>query len=188
MQRCTFPLHYAISPRCTDSNPVTIRLRQKLFLILKATRQHARNLGIFAFLYKSTMLAMRNISGKESRYDSFVAGLLGGYVVFGRSRSSVSQQIVIYVFSRVVLAISKLALTSRVREPVAGVGDIFSHGSKIGGSAGGWGLIADEKLARMVRKNSWPVFATLSWACVMYLFRWHPDSMQPSLRSSMHYM
>lgn len=32
-------------------------------------------------------------AGKEGRYDSFVAGLLGGYVVFGRNRGSVSKQV-----------------------------------------------------------------------------------------------
>ena len=34
----------------------------------------------------------------------------------------------------------------------------------------------------------WPVFASLSWGAVMYLFRWHPDTIQPSLRSSMTYL
>jgi hypothetical protein len=39
-----------------------------------------------------------------------------------------------------------------------------------------------------VVRNAWPAFASLSWAMVMYLFRWHPENVQPSLRSSMHYM
>lgn len=43
------------------------------------------------------MLVLRNISpagsGKEGRYDSFFAGLLGGYAVFGRQRGSISQQV-----------------------------------------------------------------------------------------------
>jgi len=37
-------------------------------------------------------------------------------------------------------------------------------------------------------KNGWPVFASLSWAMVMYIFRWHPEAVQSSLRSSMSYM
>lgn len=36
--------------------------------------------------------------------------------------------------------------------------------------------------------NAWPVFAALSWGMVMWVFRWHPDTVQPSLRSSMKYM
>lgn len=46
------------------------------------------------------MIVLRNISppgsGKEGRYDSFFAGLLGGYAVFGRQRGSISQQVCRY--------------------------------------------------------------------------------------------
>lgn len=46
------------------------------------------------------MIVLRNIppagSGKEGRYDSFFAGLLGGYAVFGRQRGSISQQVCQY--------------------------------------------------------------------------------------------
>lgn len=73
------------------------RFREKVRLVLKATRQHARNLATFAFIYKSSMLALRNFNlaeaGKEGRYDSFIAGLLGGYVVFGRQKGGVGQQV-----------------------------------------------------------------------------------------------
>ncbi len=163
------------------------RFRTKVISILKATRQHARNLGLFALIYKGTMLLLRRMSLKEHRYDSFLAGLLGGYYVFGRSRSSVNQQIVMYVFARVVLAFAKLAMSTRGDGPVAVAGDVYGRGAATGKN-GGWGLIADDRFAKMVRRNSWPVFASLSWALVMWVFRWHPESVQPSLRSSMHYM
>jgi hypothetical protein len=39
-----------------------------------------------------------------------------------------------------------------------------------------------------VLNNAWPAFAAFSWAFVMYVFRWHPETVQPSLRNSMHYM
>jgi hypothetical protein len=96
----------------------------------------------------------------------------------------VSQQIVIYVFARVFLALAKLAVQSK--------------------STGGWGLLGDGGadgrgsgalsegrgggLRGKVIKNGWPAFASLSWAMVMYLFRWHPETVQSSLRSSMSYM
>lgn len=42
-------------------------------------------------------MVLRNINpsaaGKEGRYDSFFAGLLGGYAVFGRNQTSVTQQV-----------------------------------------------------------------------------------------------
>lgn len=131
---------------------------------------------------------LRSLSGKEGQYDSLVAGLLGGYVVFGRTKNAINQQIVIYIFARVVLGIAKLAMTPRSLGPVADVGDIYGHAARRRESRGGWGLIQDEALSRVMRKSAWPVFATSSWAMVMYLFRWHPKALQPSLRSSMYYM
>ncbi|EAT88041.2 hypothetical protein HBI56_094770 [Parastagonospora nodorum] len=151
--------------------------RSKLFLVYKATRQHARNLGLFALVYKSCMLLLKHTSptGKERHYDAFLAGLAGGYTVFGRTiHNSVSQQIVIYVAARVCLALAKLAVQQR------------HAAGKEGG--GGFELFGNGELRRSMARNGWPVFASLSWAMVMYIFRWHPESVQSSLRSSMSYI
>ena len=144
-------------------------LQEKLGIVVKATRQHARNLASFAFLYKFILFALgyaprdRRQTEKEGSYNTFVAGLVAGYVVFGRGiQSSVNQQIVIYVFGRVVLALAKLAVQK---------GQLLPH------DASEW-----------LQARSWSIFASFSWAAVMWLFRWHPDSLQPSLRSSMKYM
>lgn len=115
------------------------------------------------------MLFLRRTSptGKEMSFHTFLAGLTGGYFVFGRGiRSSVNQQIVIYVFARVVLALAKLSVQRR--------------------SQGGVGMGRD--LREKMQANAWPVFASLSWAAVMWIFRWHPETLQPSLKSSMQYM
>ncbi len=141
------------------------RLREKFRLILKATRQHARNLAVYAAIYKSTMLFLRLTSpdGKEAAAHTFLAGLVGGYIVFGRGiQSSVNQQIVIYVFARAMLALAKLTVQ---RE-------------------GGMSRIMRKK----VTMNAWPVFASLSWGIIMWTYRWHPETIQPSLKSSMEYM
>ena len=146
-------------------------LRKKLALVLKATRQHARNLALFAFLYKTFMLLLRHTprppragpAAKEPGYDSFLAGLVGGYVVFGRGmQSSVNQQIVIYVFARVVLGLAKIVVQES---------GVLGAGVQDG-----------------VRGAAWPVFAAVSWGAVMWLYRWRPEMLQPSLRSSMKYM
>lgn len=115
------------------------------------------------------MLCLRRTSpaGKERSFDTFLAGLIGGYTVFGRGiQSSVNQQIVIYVFARVMLALAKLTVQKR------------SQG----------GAILGKELREKMEGNAWPVFASLSWAAVMWIFRWHPTVLQPSLRSSMQYM
>jgi hypothetical protein len=155
--------------------------RSKCLLVLKATRQHARNLGLFALVYKSAMLFLKHTSpnGKERHYDAFLAGLLGGYTVFGRTiHNSVSQQIVIYVFARVCLALAKLAVQQRHA----------SSGPLGTGAGGGFELFGNGELRRTLVRNGWPAFASISWAMVMYIFRWHPESVQSSLRNSMSYM
>jgi hypothetical protein len=194
--KCAFHMRLCKSPKtdlklvwltCNFSMIFLFRsgsLRSKCLGVYKATRQHARNLGLFALVYKSAMLFLKHTSptGKERHYDSFLAGLLGGYTVFGRTiHNSVSQQIVIYVFARVCLALAKLAVQQRhVGGGGAGVG--------VKGAGGGFELFGDGELRRALVRNGWPAFASLSWAMVMYIFRWHPESVQSSLRSSMSYM
>ena len=120
-------------------------------------------------VYKLCLICLRRTSptGKERSFDTFLAGLIGGYTVFGRGiQSSVNQQIVIYVFARVMLALAKLTVQGR--------------------SQGGPSL--GRELRERVEGNAWPVFASLSWAAVMWIFRWYPATLQPSLRSSMQYM
>ncbi|KAK7729528.1 mitochondrial ornithine carrier protein [Botryosphaeria dothidea] len=153
--------------------PHALVLRTKAKLVLKATRMHARNLGLFALVYKSTMLLLRRTNGKEGRYDAFLAGLAGGYTVFGRTiHSSVSQQIVIYVFARVVLAYAKLL----VQPKGDAKGGHHHHGRSGGG--GGWEIISDPVLAAKVRDNGWTVFASVSWALVIYEQSDHWDSLR----------
>jgi peroxisomal membrane protein 4 len=149
--------------------------REKVKLVLRATRHHATNLARFATIYKLTMLALKYFGaepGKEGTYDSFVGGLVGGYFVFGgRSKrtgkiSSVNQQIVIYVFARVMLALARIAV-----KPGAGLP-----------------VVSSEPLHSTINHYAWPAFASLSWAMVMLIFRYHPEDLQSSLRSSMTYI
>jgi peroxisomal membrane protein 4 len=157
-------------------------IREKIWLVLKATRQHARNLATFAVIYKSCMLMLRVLNpgapGKEGPYDTFLSGAVGGYLVFGRGKngaSSVSQQIVIYVFARVVLALARLSLESPRMTSTTPTPTLFTQR-------------LDPEVKKRIQENAWPVFASLSWAFVMYIFRWQPESIQSSLRSSMTYM
>lgn len=111
------------------------------------------------------MLFLRTTSptGKEAAVHTFLAGLVGGYTVFGRGiQSSVNQQIVIYVFARAMLALAKLTVQE------------------------GRGMSQDVRTK--VTRNAWPAFASLSWGIIMWTYRWHPETIQPSLKSSMKYM
>ena len=113
--------------------------------------------------------------GKEGPYDAFFAGALGGYYVFGRHYNAVKQQIVIYVFARVVLALAKLSLESPAMTSTTPTPTFFTQ------------RFSPETKA-IIERNAWPVFASFSWAMVMYVFRWQPESIQASLKSSMKYM
>lgn len=115
------------------------------------------------------------IQSKEGPYDAFVAGAIGGYYVFGRRYNSIKQQIVIYVFARVVLALAALSIESPV----------YTSGTP---TPTLWTQRLSPRTKEMVQANAWPVFASLSWALVMYVFRWQPESIQNSLKSSMKYM
>lgn len=82
--------------------------------------------------------------------------------------SSVNQQIVVYVFARVVLALARLAVKP--------------------GGPGALPWVSEEARSARVSHHAWPVFASLSWAMVMHLFRRHPEELQSSLRGSMTYI
>jgi peroxisomal membrane protein 4 len=82
--------------------------------IFKATKQHAKNLGTFAVIYKTLMLVQKKLNGdKEASIHPFIAGIVGGYYVFGEN-NNINQQIVLYLFSRVVLALVKVPVKRQV--------------------------------------------------------------------------
>lgn len=56
----------------------------------------------------------------------------------------------LYVFARVMQGAAKLAIQK--------------------------GVVKDSR--GTVAKYSWPVFGSLTWAAVMYMFRWHPELIQ----------
>jgi hypothetical protein len=65
---------------------------QRLQIIYRATKQHALNLAKFVSIYKTLLLLQKKTNGgKQRSADTFIAGLLGGYVVFG-NRNAVNEQ------------------------------------------------------------------------------------------------
>ncbi|KAJ1728658.1 hypothetical protein LPJ61_003919 [Coemansia biformis] len=85
--------------------------QEKLVAILKATKAHARGLAFFVTAYKSAMLLQRHMSpsGKNTDLHAFVAGCVGGYFVFGE-KTSVNQQIILYLFSRIAMGLANTAI------------------------------------------------------------------------------
>ncbi|RAL66461.1 hypothetical protein DID88_006151 [Monilinia fructigena] len=103
--------------------------------------------------YLAVLKAARSgaVYGAKVRFPHALVMMLLFRSVFGRRSkkghvSSVSKQIVIFVFARVCLSLAQLAV-----EPSAG-------------------LIRNKKLSDRISKDAWPVFAALSWGSVMWLF------------------
>lgn len=78
------------------------RLKDRARFIYKATKQHALNLAKFVTIYKTVLLMQRRVAngGKEKSWDTFIAGLVGGWFVFG-NRNAVNEQVSPSVVSQI---------------------------------------------------------------------------------------
>lgn len=93
----------------------------------------------------------------QQPYHAFLAGAVGGYIVWGRY-SSVNYQLILYLASRILVGCIKLAREKGIRP--------FS-----------W--------KRLAFTNSYPYGAAVIWGTVMMLFEEYPEVLHPSLRRSM---
>ncbi|XP_799176.1 peroxisomal membrane protein 4 [Strongylocentrotus purpuratus] len=83
-------------------------LRNKLRVIFKATYTHSKNLASFVFLYKTILVIMRWLEGKQEGAHSLLAGFIGGYIVFGEN-NKVNSQINMYLLSRILFGAARMA-------------------------------------------------------------------------------
>jgi hypothetical protein len=89
-RRVCLSVHFEVD---FTAGPPSCSWKSRLLVIYKATKQHAFNLAKFVSLYKILLLLQRKANGgKQRNADTFIAGLLGGYVVFG-DRSAVNEQV-----------------------------------------------------------------------------------------------
>jgi len=143
--------------------------KQRALVIYRATRQHALNLAKFVALYKTFLLVQRKVNGgKERKADTFIAGLLGGYLVFGE-RNAVNEQIVLYIVSRVIASFLPRAdlpyrTTPQSRAASATVKPIPPD------------------------SRYFTVFAAVAWGAVMWLFQHRGETIQPGMLNSMVYL
>ncbi len=83
-------------------------LKEKLLSILKLTWEHARNLGSFVFMYKSLVCLLRNLFHSRSLVFNFIAGFFCSYFFLSKENTPVNMQIMLYLLSRNILAISNM--------------------------------------------------------------------------------
>ena len=76
-----------------SSSSASDRLQQRLKYVYKATKQHSLNLAKFVAIYKTALLLQKTLAGGKQRgFDTFFAGLIGGWCVFGE-RNAVNEQV-----------------------------------------------------------------------------------------------
>ncbi|KAG6897928.1 hypothetical protein C0992_009080, partial [Termitomyces sp. T32_za158] len=154
--------------------------QKRLQNIYRATRQHAFNLAKFVTLYKTFLLIQRKTNnGKERSSDTFIAGLLGGYIVFG-DRNAVNEQVLLLLtrflmnaqsyFVQIVLYVVSRVISSFVPR----AGQPLPTGSTV--------------KPRPPDSRYFTVFAALSWGAVMWLFRHRGETIQPGMFNSMTYL
>jgi len=136
--------------------------------IVKLTYQHAIGLAQFVSLYKTLLLVQKKVhGGKTQNADTFFAGLLSGYLVFG-DRTAINEQIVLYVCSRVVASFIPRASTG------------YSSSS----------LSSSSSAVRPIPPDArqFSLFAAVVWGAVMWLFDNRGETIQPGMFSSMTYL
>jgi len=103
----------------------------KLKNMIKPTLEHSINLGAFVFIYKTSVCLIKRIFKTNNKLTNFIAGIIGAYFIWSK-RSSVNVQIMLYLLSRNLLAISTLLSNKYFPD--------FTHGFSIV-SMIVWGLV-----------------------------------------------
>ncbi|PJF18614.1 hypothetical protein PSACC_01576 [Paramicrosporidium saccamoebae] len=135
---------------------------EKLGVVCDLTKTHAWNLARFVAIYKGVLVFLRRALRGESEWHSFLAGCIGGGLIFSADNS-----IVLYLLSRVLTGLVKLGY-ERITTP-------NPHQLSYGGT-------------KIPSQHGFAIEATLVWGFVMYLFRHHRHTLQSSLQSSMQYL
>ncbi|GAA5966422.1 hypothetical protein JCM8115_002872 [Rhodotorula mucilaginosa] len=159
-------------------------LRQRLAYVYRATKQHSLNLARFVAIYKTALLVQKSLAGgKQRKFDTFFAGLVGGWAVFGE-RNAVNEQIVLYVVSRVITS-----FLPRATPPVPSSASSASAPAAVSAPDGlprppGYPY----PKPRAPHPKVFELYSALAWGMVMYLFREKRDRLHGGMVSSMQYL
>ncbi|KAM0787468.1 hypothetical protein ACM66B_003545 [Microbotryomycetes sp. NB124-2] len=154
--------------------------RKRAEFVFRATKQHAFNLAKFVSIYKTALLFQKNLGGgKQRSADTFFAGLVGGWFVFG-DRNPVNEQIVLYVVSRVITSFLPRATPS---SPPSASSVARPSASGVPPPPG-----APYPKSRPPHPKVFSVYAAVTWGLVMYLFRERRDTLHGGMVNSMQYL
>ncbi len=129
------------------------------------------------------------------KYHSFIAGAVGGYFVWGKEYSSVHYQILLYLASRVLVGCIKVALGQQNHNDAMQVrsnNSIYKEAPNNDNHSNDRVVSSESNssttcyyLKKFVEEKGYSLSSTIVWALVMSLFENYPNSLHPSLRSSM---
>jgi peroxisomal membrane protein 4 len=105
-------MYYGGKVRLVHSLVMTILFKEgplldKIKSVIKLTCEHAINLGLFVLIYKSTVCILRQLFKSKSKIINFLAGLVGSYFMWTK-KGAVNMQIMLYLLSRNILAVSNM--------------------------------------------------------------------------------
>ena len=156
-------IYYGAKIRLVHSLVMTIlfkegKLEEKLKSIFQLTYTHAKNLGIYVFIYKLSCCILKRLLNSKSNAINFIAGLIGSYFMWS-DKNPVNQQIMLYLLSRNLLAITNYFNKRYL--------SVWNNNIPIDG---------------------FKYASILCWGVVMYLFESNPNLLQTSLFSSMDFL
>lgn len=76
-------------------------LKSNIEFLFRAAKEHGLNLGLFVLLFKLLRCQLQNRVGLSKGSASFVSGGFAGAVVWGRERTAINYQVVLYLLSRI---------------------------------------------------------------------------------------
>ncbi len=126
--------------------------------------EHGKNLGLFVFSYKAGYKLLNRLV-KPSSVNHFLSGLIFGTLIFGK-KTGVNHQIVLYLFSRVAVALGALLYKNL-------------ESLKIGENG---------KINFIEKGYGYYLLAAVCWGIVMWLFEKDKATLQPSLKNSMDFL
>jgi len=93
-------------------------VQQRWKKIITATRQHAVRLAKYVAIYKTSLMILRDLfhEGKQHSVDPFIAGMLGGWYMFG-DRTPVNEQVCVQHLRRLSCTVSHDALRRSCHAP-----------------------------------------------------------------------
>ncbi|GMM35724.1 hypothetical protein DASC09_030490 [Saccharomycopsis crataegensis] len=166
-------------------------LRHKLSRVIINSQKHGLSLSCFAGLYKLSLAVLKRNQefGTNGPVSHFISAFVSGYLVYGNQfgffSNGISQQITLYVMSRVILGIARL-----LGEKISVA--IYRNGLNNDITKFDFNTIKNipefKKINNELSTHAWNLTAATSWAAILVLWNYRQDVLNTSVVHSMDYI